>query len=109
MPLLALLALVLLVSAVTFALSTHDLPGAVVGLIVALFVVDALAFGVLAWASATPGPTWRPATVILAAINLVATLLDQVGLVDVIVIVLLVLAAVAALATPRSVRGDVLD
>lgn len=104
-PLLGLLALSTLVSGVMFALAEHDLSGAIVVAITLVLLIDAVIFVVLAWASLTPGPTWRPAALVLIAVNLIAIVLDQVGIADIVVIVLLILTALAVLATPRS-RSD---
>lgn len=108
-PLLAVLALAALVSAVMFALAEHDLPGVTVVVMTVGLIVDAVLFSVLAWASANPGPTWRPVALVLIALNLIATVLDQVGLVDIIAVIVMVLAALAVLATPRTARGYVRD
>lgn len=107
-PLLALLALATLVSAVMFALADHDLSAVLVVLMTLGLVVDAVLFGVLAWASANPGPTWRPVALVIIALNLVGMVLDQVGLVDILIIIVMVLAALAVLATPRA-RDRALD
>lgn len=101
-PLLGLLGVVTFVAAINFALSSHELSGLLVALLTIVLAVDAAAFGVLAWASSTPGPTWRPAALILIVINLMATVLDQVGALDIVVIVLMIVTAVAVLATSRS-------
>lgn len=105
-PLLGLLALMTLISGVMFALAGHDLAGLVVGVVTLLIVLDAVVFGVLAWAAATPGPTWRPVALVLIALNLVAIVLDQVGVFDVIVILVMVVTALAVLATPRAQRFE---
>lgn len=101
-PLLGLLALATLVSGVMFALAEHDLSGAIVVALTLVQLVDAAIFGVLAWASLTPGPTWRPAALVILALNVVGTVLDQVGLVEVLLIAVMVVTALAVLATPRS-------
>lgn len=105
-PLLGLLALATLISGVTFALADHDLSGLIVTLVTVVLIVDAVIFGVLAWASATPGRTWRPVALTVIALNLVAVALDQVGIIDIVMIVLMALAALAVLATPRSRSAD---
>ena len=72
--------------------------------LLALTTLISVVFGVLAWAAATPGPTWRPVALVLIALNLVAIVLDQVGVFDVIVILVMVVTALAVLATPRAQR-----
>ena len=105
-PLLGLLALVTLISGVMFALAEHDLAGLVVVVVTVLLILDAVLFGVLAWAAATPGPTWRPVALVLIALNLVAIVLDQVGVIDIVVIIVMVVTALAVLATPRAERFE---
>lgn len=94
-PLLIAVAAVLLVAAVWFPFGNDSLGMAAVVGVVVLLVLDAALFALVAWSSARPGPRWRVITVALLAVNVLATLLDQVGPADIAVIVLLGLTAVA--------------